>query len=122
MQHVHTVICIQCPLACRVELSVSEKGKVDKITNYQCKEGKIYAVQEYESPKRVLTTTVRTQGSARPVLPVRSREAVPKDMLKQCVQCLANVKVKSPISIGEVVVPNILDIGIDIISTDSLLI
>ena len=121
MQPVHKVICIQCPLACLVTLSVSKKGVINKVTNHQCKEGKKYAVQEFKSPTRVLTTTVRTQSDTRPMLPVRSREAVPKGVLKQCVQYLVNVTVKPPISMGDVVVSNILDTGIDVISTHYVL-
>lgn len=120
MSTVHEIICIQCPMACRVKLLIGDSGVIEEITEYQCKEGKKYAPQEYESPRRVLTTTVKTESSARPVIPVRSKEAVPKDMLKQCVQFLANIKVQPPLSMGEVVVLNILGSGVDIICTDDL--
>ena len=118
----HEVVCIQCPVACRVKLSVDGEGAIRKIIGYQCKEGKEYAPREYESPQRVLTTTVRTEGSKRPVLPVRSEGFVPKDILRQCIRFLSGVSVKPPLRMGEIVVPNILDTGIDIICTDDLLV
>lgn len=120
MPNKHTVICILCPVGCHIELLMSDAGVVEKITGFQCKEGKEYAPQECISPKRVLTTTVRTDSNSRPVLPVRSRGAVPKGKLKDCVCFLAAMKVKPPLKAGEVIVTNILGTGADIICTDDL--
>ena len=114
------IICIQCPVACRIKLSISDAGAIEDITGYQCKEGKKYAPQEYKSPERVFSTTVRTEKSERPVLPVRSNGSVPRQMVTQCVRFLAHVKVQPPLSMGDCVVSNILDTGVDVICTDDL--
>lgn len=116
----HEVICIQCPMGCHIEVLMSDAGVVEKITGFQCKEGKEYAPQECKSPKRVLTSTVRTESSSRPVLPVRSKRAVPKDKLTDCVRFLAAMKVKPPLKAGDVVISNVLGTGTDIICTDDL--
>ena len=118
MSTVHEIICIQCPVACRVKVGVSGTGQIEEVSGHKCKEGKKYAPQEYESPRRVLTTTVRTEGSKRPVLPVRSLGTVPKGLLKQCVEFLAGKTVKPALSRGDVVVHDILGTGSDIICTD----
>ncbi|MDP2916714.1 MAG: DUF1667 domain-containing protein [Dehalococcoidia bacterium] len=120
MANKNEVICIQCPVACRIEVLLSDSGAVEKVTGFQCKEGKEYAPQECQSPRRVLTTTVRTESSARPVLPVRSRGTVPKGELRDCVQMLATMKVKPPLKMGDVIVSNIMGTGADIICTDDL--
>jgi CxxC motif-containing protein len=120
MTIIKEIICIQCPLACRVKLHLDDKGVIEDITDWGCKEGKKHVQQEYESPRRVLTTTVRTNSSTRPVLPVRSQGAIPKDMLGQCVRFLADVKVKAPLKMGDVVVPDILNSGVNIVCTDDL--
>jgi len=114
------IICIECPLACRIRLIVDESGEIAELADYQCKIGKKYAEQEYKSPERVLTTTVRTTNSVRRLLPVRSDKPVPKDMLKPCIQFLANTRVEPRLRIGDVVTSNILATGADIVVTDDL--
>ena len=47
MSTVHEIICIQCPVACRVKLSVTDAGVIEEVAGYQCKEGKKYAPQEF---------------------------------------------------------------------------
>ena len=107
-------------MACQIELSIGDDGTIKQITGFQCKEGKSYAPQEYTSPQRVLTTTVRTMGSKRPVLPVRSKEPIPKAMLIDCMRYIDNIEVRAPLNIGDTVIANILNTGIDIICTDDL--
>ena len=50
-------------------------------------------------------------------LPVKSSKPLAKDKLIEVVKALKDIKVKSPIKMNEVIVENILDTGIDIIST-----
>lgn len=114
------VICIQCPVACRIALLMSDSGGIEKITGFQCKEGKEYAPQECQSPRRVLTTTIKTESSSRPVLPVRSKGTVPKGTLRDGIQFLASMKVKPPLKMGDVIISNIMGTGADIICTDDL--
>ena len=120
MSDTHDIICIQCPMACRIQLRIGGDGTIEEVSGFQCKEGKNYAPQEYRSPQRVLTTTVKTTGSKMPVLPVRSKERIPKGMLFDCMRHIDDVKVQPPLKMGDVVVENILDTGIDILCTDDL--
>jgi len=116
----HEIICIQCPMACRIELYTGDDGTIEKVTGFQCKEGKSYAPQEYQSPQRVLTSTVRTKGSKRPVLPVRSREPIPRSMIFECMEHIDNIIVQPPLKMGDVIVKDIMGTGIDILCTDDL--
>jgi CxxC motif-containing protein len=117
---VKEIICINCPLACRIKLTVDNSDKVIEITDYQCKVGKAYAEQEYKSPQRVLTATVKTEGSVRRLLPVRTNKPIPKDMLGDCMSALVDVKVRPVLTIGDIIVPNILGTGVDVVCTDNL--
>jgi CxxC motif-containing protein len=89
--------------------------------DYQCKQGEKYALQELKSPKRVLTATVRTEGSVRRLLPVRTTVPIPKEMLKECITFLSGIRAKPVLKIGAVIVHNILGTGVDVVCTDSLL-
>lgn len=115
------IICIECPLSCRIRLTVDESGEIVEYSDYQCKIGKEYAEQEYKSPQRVLTTTVRTVDSVRRLLPVRSDKPIPKDRINQCVQLLAKMEVQPPLRIGEVLVSNIMGTDANVVCTDDLL-
>jgi CxxC motif-containing protein len=115
------IICVVCPLACCVTVSIDDEGNVLKVTNNQCKEGKEYAVNECKFPGRVLTTAVLTESSVRKLLPVRSSKLIPKERLMDCAHFLSKVKVKPPVKMGQIISRNILNTGVDVISTDELL-
>lgn len=114
------MICIICPLACRVTVTIDDEGNISNVANTLCKEGEKYAIAECKFPGRILTTTVLTESSVRKLLPVRSNKLIPKDRLRECAHFLAQVRVKSPIKMGQVIVSDILNLGADLISTDEL--
>ncbi len=121
MPKVEEIICIECPLACRVGIEMNEAGdKVLRVLNFQCQQGKGYALQECKSPLRILTATVKTEGSVRRLLPVRTRGPVPKGSLKDCMGLLAGIRVKPPLTLGEVILADILGSGVDLVCCDDL--
>jgi CxxC motif-containing protein len=120
MKNVSEIICIICPLACRVSVAVDDEGHIIQIANFQCKKGKEYAVAEYRTPLRVLTTTVIVEKSRHALLPVRTNRAIPRKELFDCMDHLATIRVKPPLKVGEVIVKNILNTGSDIITTHEL--
>jgi CxxC motif-containing protein len=67
----------------------------------------------------VLTTTVALAGGSLPLLPVRSSGALPKESLFECLQMLSEIERHCPVDMGDVIVSDILDTGIDIIATRS---
>ena len=115
------IICIMCPLACPVKVTVDDRGNALDVANNQCKEGKSYAVAECKFPGRVLTATVIAEGSHRALLPVRSNKPIPKERLMECMKSLSKTRVKPPIKMGQVIVADILGTGADLIATDELL-
>ncbi len=121
MGKVSEITCIICPLACRVSLAVDGEGHIIKVTNFQCKKGKEYAVAEFRSSRRVLTTTVIVENSRHAMLPVRTNSAMPRENLFDCMDYLARVRVEPPLKSGEVIVRNILNTGSDIITTQELI-
>ena len=113
------VICLVCPLACNITLTIEGEDIVD-ITEFQCKKGKEYALQEYKSPQRVLTATVKTTDKTKPLLPVRTTTPIPKKLLIPCMRILAQRKIDSSVKIGQVIVENIMDTGVDVVATRCL--
>lgn len=115
------IICIGCPLGCAVRLSLDDKGEVIDIADNKCKEGQKYVLEEYEHPVRVLTATVLTQDSRQPLLSVRTNKPIAKSTLVKVMPVLAQIRVRPPIRIGEVVKTNILGSRADVIATSDLL-
>ncbi len=113
------ITCIVCPWGCQIKLKVKE-GEIRNMEGNKCRRGVEYVRQEFYNPQRVLTTTVKLKGSRFPLLPVRTNKPIPKKMLRECMWYLANIEVRAVVKLGEVIVPNILDTGANIISTRNL--
>jgi CxxC motif-containing protein len=114
------IICVGCPVGCRIVLSINQEGNIDALAGNECKIGEKYAAQEYTAPVRVFTGTVRTRNCSRPLLPVRTSKAVPKKLIWSFSNCLIDVKVKPPIRLGDVIISNIHNTGVDLIATNDL--
>ena len=114
------IICIMCPLGCRTKVSSDSNGNVVSVADSKCKLGEKYAIDEYKFPARILTATAITQSGKRKLLPVRSNKPIPKDKLLECMYQLPRVRVKPPVKIGQVVVPNIANTGVHLIATDDM--
>ncbi|NNG07416.1 MAG: DUF1667 domain-containing protein [Desulfobacteraceae bacterium] len=119
MEEVKEVICITCPKGC--DAKVWEQEGSIKITGKICKKGKAYIQQEFLEPKRVLTSTVVVANSRTKRLPVRTVEAIPKKDLFRAMEQLSKVSVKPPVHVGEVIISNVLDTGVDLIASGDVL-
>lgn len=107
------MICIICPHGCH--LTVSENGEIHG--NF-CPRGITYGKQELTHPMRTLTTTVALKSQSGLLrLPVRSEQDIPKEKLMEVMEILQKIEVKAPISMHQVIVENVLNLGINIIAT-----
>ncbi len=107
-------ICIVCPRGCHV--SVDEQMN---ITGNQCKRGETYVLTELKDPKRILTTTVRTIFPETPRVSVKTSEPIPKGLIYEIMDLINDQIIEEPMSIGDVLIKNVLDTGADIVLTKS---
>jgi len=63
---------------------------------------------------------VRTNYPDHPLLSVRTDRPIPKKLLMECMRLLAEIKINSPVKMGEVILRNVLDTGANIIATQEL--
>ena len=110
--------CVACPLGCQLTVTLND-SEVVSVTGNTCKRGDAYARTEITCPTRSLTTTVRCEGGMHSVVPVKSSIPVPKDKLLECMQVINSVCVKAPVSIGQVIIQNILGTDADIVATNN---
>jgi len=114
-------VCTICPLSCEVQLDIEPESKeIRKISHNRCPKGKDYAIKEFTSPERTLTTTVAIEGGIHPLIPVRTDRPIPKPLMHDIMKVSARVRVKSPIKMGDIVVENVLDTGANIIASRNM--
>lgn len=120
MSEVHTFhyLCIGCPLGCRLEVD-AEPGEqsVVEVRGFACRRGREYALQEHTAPRRIVTTTVAIAGARWGRLPVRSSAPAPKDKVLAICNALRDLRVSAPVAMGDIIVSNILNCGVDIIAS-----
>lgn len=109
------LICIMCPKGCH--LTVDDDLNV---TGNTCPRGFTYGKQEVTDPRRYLTSTVRVESSNYRRLPVISSGDLPKDKVSDVVRYLDTVVVKPPINVKDVVVKDVLGLGVDILATRTI--
>ena len=112
-----SLICVSCPLGCPIEVEI-ENGEVVAVTGNTCKRGDAYARAEITNPVRSLTTSVKVENGLHPVVPVKSSGPVPKDKMFDCMKEINAVTINAPVKIGDVVIENILGLGVDIVATN----
>jgi CxxC motif-containing protein len=93
-----------------------EGQEVTDVQGHRCKKGVKHAEKEVFFPGRILTTTIGTHIQGVPLLPVRSNKEIPKERLMEVVRTISNHSVSEPVEMGQTVIENILDLGVDIIA------
>ena len=111
-------ICLACPLGCELKVE-HDQSSILKLKGNRCKIGISYAEQELFHPRRIVTTTVRILGSSQPLLPVRTREAVPKSMTREVVRLASAVAVRAPVGMGAVIISNVAETSTDLVASMS---
>ncbi len=110
--------CIICPTGCLVHVE-NVNGELI-IEGHSCKRGEEYAREEFISPKRILTTTMRVENGFLPLIPVRSNKPIPKDKLENTLKEIAKTKTIAPIKMGDILLKNVLELEINIIASRDL--
>lgn len=116
MRYKQQMICINCPMGCQMEVVV-EDGEIKSIENYSCQRGVEYAKKEITNPKRTITSILPVVGGDLSMVSVKTSADIPKDKISACMRVMKVLSVNAPIMIGDVIVKNICDTGIDIIAT-----
>ena len=114
--------CTTCPSECLLTVEVERDAdsavvEVCSVTGNSCPRGNTFAHQELTCPMRVLTTTVAVSGGDKALLPVRTAEAIPLALHAKAMDLIRGLVVKAPIRMGDVVLPNLLDTGTDLIAS-----
>ena len=113
------LICIGCPLGCNLTVEM-DGGQVVSVNGNICKRGDDYARKELTDPRRIVTSTVPVAGGNLPVVSVKTASDIPKGKIRECLCALKGVILTAPVQIGDVIVENVADTGVDVIATKSI--
>ena len=109
--------CIVCPIGCQLSVTL-ENGVVTEVVGNTCPRGKQYAIDECTNPVRTITTTARTSDGG--VIPVKTANPIPKDLMFDCMKEIDKAVVTLPAQIGDVVIKNLLGTGVDVVVTANM--
>lgn len=114
--------CTTCPSECHLTVEVERDAdgavvEVRSVTGNNCPRGDTFAHQELTCPMRVLTTTVAVSGGDGALLPVRTTEAIPLALHTQAMDLIRGLVVEAPIRMGDVMLEDLLNTGIDLIAS-----
>lgn len=113
------LICIGCPLGCPLTVTL-EGGAVRQVKGNTCPRGDAYARRELTAPTRIVTTTVRVRGGRLAMASVKTASAIPKGKVFACVKALQAVTLEAPVSIGQVVLPDVAGTGVAAVATKNV--
>jgi CxxC motif-containing protein len=108
--------CIVCPVGCHL-MAEDE----DHVTGNRCPRGLVYAKAELTDPKRMVTSTVKTNHPLIPRLSVKTDKPISKALVFKAIDELCNVTITKDIRIGDVVIAHVLGTDVDIIATKDIL-
>ena len=129
----YELTCINCPMGCRITADYDGK-EVTNIQGYTCARGKAYAQTEITDPTRMVTALVGVEGRRAPLsvtalvgvegthapLSVKTRSPIRKPLIFDALRVIRETTVRPPVRIGDVVVENVCNSGVDVIATENI--
>ncbi len=113
------ITCIVCPIGCK--LTIIEKNEELLVEGNKCKRGIEFGINEIKNPLRSIASTVNTIYKEMPRLPVRTDGLIPKSKIFNVMREISKVVITNHVDINEVIIENVLNTGVNIISTSSLI-
>ncbi len=110
------IICVSCPKGCRITIQ-NRDGEIISITGNDCPRGIKYAEEEFINPLRILPTTVKVIGGELPLVSVKTEKAIPKRLLLKAMAEIAEIEMKAPIKIGQVIKDDLIGTGVSLVAT-----
>ena len=109
------LICIACPMGCRILVSRSHGDVV--VAGHGCKRGEAYAREETLSPKRIVTAVVFSPSGDPRYVPVKTDKPVPRDRIAHLLKAIYRIKLQPPVSAGTVILKDFEGTGVNVVVT-----
>lgn len=109
-------ICIVCPNSCRITAEYDDQ-EVKQIEGAQCKKGREFIINEIKNPLRIFTGSVLCEDGDYLLTSVKTTSPIPKKYMEQIGQKTHQVKIKAPVEIGQVIIPQVMGHDSDLVAT-----
>ena len=113
------LVCISCPLGCRLNVTWADETDIT-VTGNKCAKGESYAREEILAPKRVVTATVAVAADGPRRLPVKTSAPLLREHIPALLNQLYQIEAKPPLRCGDVLLQDIAGTGVDLVTTRSL--
>ena len=111
-----SLTCVICPNGCQLSVEY-EHSKIRSVEGALCPKGYEYARQELFDPRRNIASSVRVAGGTAPLVSVRLTGPIPKNKIFDVMAEIKKTTVDAPVKIGQILIPNVLGLGQDVIAT-----
>ena len=119
MKNEKKITCIICPIGCKILVRI-DGARFELVNGYKCRKGGEYVKNEALDPRRSLTTSVLVVNGEWPLVSVKSTRPVPKDKVFFVLKEIKKKTVNAPVNPGQIIIKNVVNIGIDIVATKSV--
>lgn len=113
------LVCIVCPNGCDAEITMEEgqETKILSIDGCTCDKGKEWVEQEVLSPMRTIASGIPVEQGDFKLVSVRTDAPIPLGKIFDVMAAIKQKKVKAPINIGDILIPNPAGTACNIIAT-----
>lgn len=116
---VRELTCIGCPMGCNLTVTINEDNSID-VSGNTCIRGKEYGIKECTHPSRTVTSSVMVSHGSEAVVSVKTEKEIPKELIKDCIKALKGIEVKAPVRIGDIIISDFHNTGVNIIATKNV--
>ncbi len=113
------LVCNRCRFGCVLTIAYDERAQPTSIGGNTCDRGYEYAQEESQHPTARISGTQKVAGCTDPAS-VRSATPIDSDHLLAALEELRAYQVDLPVYDGEVLVSNVANSGVDIVSRVNL--
>ena len=107
-------------MSCQIRFERNAAGEITALSGYTCPRGEAYARAELTHPVRTLTSTVAIEGAPVKRLPVITSAPIPRERIRDVMDVIHGLRIPAPVSRGDVVLPDVCGLGVDLLASRSL--
>lgn len=102
------------------EMAIEKQDGEWNATGNLCPKGLDYAIREMVAPVRTVTSCIRISKTHGPLLPVKTDQPIPKEMIFPVMALINSISVEAPVRVGDIIVSHILGTEANLVATKSM--
>ena len=117
------MICHVCHNGCTITAEY-EDGNIEKssadarITGHHCVRGRDFALSQIQEPLQDIIAVIKSTEYTGEGIPVRLSSAIGEQYRDMIIQAINSMRVTGQVQPGQIIVKNLLGMGVDLIATD----